>query len=69
MPDDLNEEELDGKLALFDAVNGSGKGYLNEELNNTARSIGASEMVINFGSVLDLYISFFNAVSFSIIFC
>ncbi|VDK76748.1 unnamed protein product [Litomosoides sigmodontis] len=53
VPDDLNEEELGGKLALFDAVNGSGEGYLNEELNNTARSVGASEM-LNITSAADL---------------
>ncbi|VDO71037.1 unnamed protein product, partial [Onchocerca flexuosa] len=44
VPDDLNEEELGGKLALFDAISGSGERYSKEQLNDTARSMGASEM-------------------------
>ncbi|CAG9537312.1 unnamed protein product, partial [Cercopithifilaria johnstoni] len=53
IPDDSNEEELGGKLALFDAVNGSGERYSNEQLDNTARSMGASEM-LNITSAADL---------------
>ncbi|VBB28256.1 unnamed protein product [Acanthocheilonema viteae] len=51
--DDSNEEELGGKLALFDAVNGSGERYSNEQLGNTTRSIGASDM-LNITSAADL---------------
>ncbi|VDM92488.1 unnamed protein product, partial [Onchocerca ochengi] len=40
-------------LALFDAVNGSGERYSKEELNDTARSMGASEM-LNITSTADL---------------
>uniref|UniRef100_A0A0R3RQ58 Unconventional myosin-XVIIIa n=1 Tax=Elaeophora elaphi TaxID=1147741 RepID=A0A0R3RQ58_9BILA len=53
VPDDSNEEELGRKLALFDAVNGSEEGYSNEQLDNTTRSIGASEM-LNMTSAADL---------------
>uniref|UniRef100_A0A915PZY3 Uncharacterized protein n=1 Tax=Setaria digitata TaxID=48799 RepID=A0A915PZY3_9BILA len=52
-PDGSNEEELGGKLALFDAINGS-EGRLKEQLDDTVRSIGASEM-LNITSAADLF--------------
>lgn len=64
IPDGSSEEELGGKLALFDAVSGSGGRYSKEQLDDTARSMGASEMVINIDGVLDLY----SIVNFPVIF-
>lgn len=49
--DGSNDEELGEKLALFDAVNGSGGRHSKELLEDTVRSMGASEMVINADSI------------------
>ncbi|MCP9260995.1 hypothetical protein DINM_004388 [Dirofilaria immitis] len=51
--DGSNEEEVGGKLALFDAINSSGEKYSKELLNDTARNMGASEM-LNITSTAEL---------------
>ncbi|EFO21050.2 hypothetical protein LOAG_07437 [Loa loa] len=53
IPDGLNEEELGEQLALFDAVNGSEGRLSKVQQDDTARSIGASEM-LDITSVADL---------------
>ncbi|EJW84833.1 hypothetical protein WUBG_04256 [Wuchereria bancrofti] len=50
---DISNEELREKLALFDAVNDSGRRCSKEKLDDTPRSMGASEM-LNVTSTADL---------------
>lgn len=47
IPDGSVDEELGGKLALFDAVNNDApeKDYLKEQFEDSMRSVGASEML------------------------